>query len=445
MTNKTLTTKEMITIGFMLFALFLGAGNMIFPPFLGQQAGENVWLGIAGFLITGVGLPLLGVIAIARSGGSVQTIASRVSPLFGIIFTVVMYLAIGPFFGIPRTATVAYEISVLPFLSENLNTNGSLFAFSVFFFVITAWLAMNPTKLVDRIGKILTPALLIILALLAGKSIIDPMGELKTPAESYQTAPIFKGFIEGYLTMDTIAALVFGIVIITAIKEKGIESNKEVTSLCIKAGFIAATGLALVYLSLSFIGATSLDAIGAKENGGAILSQASKHLYGAGGSLILALAIFFACITTSVGLVSASAQYFNRLLPALSYRALVLILSIFSLSIANVGLTQLIAISLPVLIAIYPLAIVLLLLSFIDSFFKGYAAVYICALLPTAAVSVLDGFATAGFDVSFAASYLDFIPLFSVGIGWFLPAIAGAAAGYILAEGLGFKKVHPRV
>ncbi|MCP3741139.1 branched-chain amino acid transport system II carrier protein [Rossellomorea sp. BNER] len=440
MQEKALSKGQVLTIGLMLFALFFGAGNMIFPPFLGQQAGENVWTGIIGFLITGVGLPLLGVIAIAKTGGDLQTLANRVNPTYGIIFSIIMYLAIGPLFGIPRTGTVAYEIGVIPFLSEGTPKYGlSLFIYTIIFFGVTMWLAMNPSKIVDRIGNVLTPALLIILAILVVKSFVTPMGEPQAPQGDYMEGPFFKGFLEGYLTMDTIAALVFGIVVINAIKEKGIVSRQSLTKVCITAGIIAAILLALVYLSLSYIGATSGGAIGIKDNGGAILSASAAHLFGSLGTIILGLAITFACLTTSVGLVSACAQYFAKILP-IPYKLLVIILSIFSMIIANVGLTQLIAFSLPVLIIIYPLAIVLILLSFMHNWFNGYSSVYIGALIPTGIVSFVDGLKTAGLNVSIASDTLSFLPLFNEGIGWLVPAIIGAIIGFILASILGESK-----
>lgn len=433
MEKKTLSAKEVLAVGLMLFALFFGAGNMIFPPFLGQEAGTNVWTAIFGFLITGVGLPLLGIIAIAKNG-DLQTIASRVHPVYGIIFTVIMYLAIGPFFGIPRTGTVAYEIGVTPFLIETASKNGlSLFIYTIVFFGITAWLSLNPSKLVDRIGKFFTPALLIILAVLVIKSFITPLGALNTPEGPYADGAFFKGFIEGYLTMDTIAALVFGIVVIGSIKGMGVTNKGSLMKLCVTAGLIAAAGLAMVYLSLAYIGASSLEALGKMDNGGAILSASAQYLFGSAGAVILALAITVACLTTSVGLVSASAQYFSKLLPGVSYKTIVAILSVFSMVVANIGLTQLIQISLPILIIIYPLAIVLILLSFMHNAFNGYSAVYIGALIPTGMISLIDGLKTAGMDVAFITESLQFLPFFSQGIGWLAPAIAGAIIGYILA------------
>lgn len=433
MGKNSIALREIIAIGLMLFALFFGAGNMIFPPFLGQEAGENVWFAIIGFLLTGVGLPLLGVMAIAKNG-DLQTLANRVHPLFAIPFTVTLYLAIGPLFGIPRTGTVAYEMSMTPFLPDAMiNSQIPLFIYSVIFFGITAWLSLNPSKLVDRIGKYLTPALLIIIAILVIKSIVTPMGEPVEPSDAYLKTPFFKGFIEGYLTLDAIAALVFGIVVVSSIRERGVTNKAAITKACFKAGVIAASGLAIVYLSLAYIGSTSMLSIGPKENGASLLSGAAVYLFGSTGLLILGLAITLACLTTSIGLVSSCAQYFSKLIPKWSYQKLVFILSAFSLIIANVGLTQLIKISLPVLIIIYPLAIVLILLSYFHNFFQGYSLVYIFALIPTGLISLIDGLKTAGIELQIIIDLLSNLPFYNEGMGWIVPALFGVLLGYCIA------------
>ncbi|KZZ85672.1 branched-chain amino acid transport system II carrier protein [Bacillus sp. SJS] len=433
--KQGLSTKETFVVGLMLFALFFGGGNMIFPPSLGQAAGTNVWIAIAGFLITGVGLPLLGVIAIGLTGSDVQTLGSRIHPIFGIVFTIVLYLAIGPLFGIPRTGTVAYEIGVTPFLPEGMAKNGmSLFIYTLLFFGVTYWLSLNPSKLVDRIGKLLTPALLAILALLAIKTFATPMGAAKAPQPAYQDSPFFKGFLEGYLTMDTLAALVFGIVVINAVRDKGITNSKSITKVCIQSGLIAAAGLALVYLSLAYMGATSVDAVGLQSNGGLILSKSANVLFGSLGNIVLTLAITFACLTTSVGLVSACGQYFSKILPKVSYSVIILILTIFSTVIANFGLTQLIAFSVPLLTAIYPLAIVLILLSLIDKIFNRAPEVYAVSLFLTGIISIADGLKAAKIQLGSLYELFDaFVPLFSKGIGWVVPAIIGALIGYVIA------------
>jgi branched-chain amino acid:cation transporter, LIVCS family len=433
MNKNSIALGEVTAIGLMLFALFFGAGNMIFPPFLGQQAGTHVWPAIIGFLLTGVGLPLLGVMAIARTG-DLQTLSKRVHPLFAIVFPFILYLAIGPFFGMPRTATVSYEISVTPFLSEaKASSPIPLIIYSIVFFGITAWLSLNPTKLVDRIGKLLTPALLMIIAILVTKSFITPMGDISTPTGDYVKTPFFKGFIEGYLTLDALASLVFGIVVINSIRARGITSRSSVTKACMVAGAIAAAGLAVVYLSLSYIGASSVETIGSKENGAALLSEAATHLFGSTGLIILGLAITLACLTTSIGLVSSCAQYFKSLFPRLSYRNLVFILSLFSLVVANAGLTQLINVSLPILMMIYPIAIVLILLSYFHNFFHGYSFVYIFALIPTGLISFIDGLKMTGLELTSLVNTLSQLPFYSEGIAWAMPSLVGALVGYMIS------------
>lgn len=428
-----MSKKDLIAVGLMLFALFFGAGNMIFPPALGQAAGENMWLAIVGFLITGVGLPVLAIIAIARTGNDLQQLASRVHPVFGIIFTIVMYLAIGPFFGIPRTGTASFEIGVTPFLPETVDRSVMLAVYTVVYFSISLWLALNPSKLVDRIGKLLTPLLLIGLALFFVKSIWTPMGDIQPPTDAYTDAPFFKGFVDGYLTMDAIAALVFGIIVIQAIQQKGITNKKQLTKLCIQAGFVAASGLTLVYISLAFIGASSVQAIGYRNNGGEIISHTATYLFGQAGTIILSIIIILACLTTSVGLLSSCASYFSKISPNLSYRMLVIVMSCFSAFTANVGLTKLISLSVPVLIIIYPLAMTLVALSFLHDYFRGKQTVYIGALAGTLLVSIVDGLKAAGFDVSSILHvYEKTLPLFEQGIGWLTPALIGGVIGLLL-------------
>lgn len=428
-----LSIQKNFVIGLMLFALFLGAGNIIFPPLLGQMTGNELFIAMIGFLITGVGLPLVAVLAIANAGGGLQTIAGRVHPVFGIIFTIIVYMAIGPFFGIPRTATVSYEIGVVPFLPERLADAGwPLALFTVVFFLITIALALNPAKLVDRIGKFLTPVLFIVIGALAVKSIVSPMGEIGQAQGDFASHPFFRSFVEGYLTMDVIAALVFGIVVINALKAEGVTESRAVMKAMIFAGVVAAVGLTLVYISLGYIGATSVNVVGLQDNGGAVLALASKALYGSAGTTILAITIIFACLTTSIGLVSACAQYFEELFPRLPYKLYVLIFAGFSALVANVGLTQLISFSIPILLMIYPLAIVLMLMSFIDKSFDRQPIVYILALLATALVSIFDGLLGAGIDVKPVTSLLAHLPLYEQQIGWLVPAVVGALVGVLI-------------
>lgn len=425
--------KENLAVGFMLFALFLGAGNIIFPPELGQNAGTEFLPSIIGFLITGVGLPLIGIVAVAKNGGDLQVVANRVHPVFSLIFTSVIYLSIGPLFAIPRTGAVTYEIGIAPFLPETVQSSWlPLFITSVLFFGIVLYLSLNPTKLVDRIGKVLTPALLIIIALLAVKSFMTPMGEFGAPHGVYKTNAFSESFIQGYLTMDVLASLVFGIVIVQSLQAKGITDRSKQVTITIFSGIIAAIGLAFVYVSLEYIGATSTDTIGYLGDGGSIIAESARVLFGNAGNVILSLVIILACITTAVGLVSANATFFNKLFPKLPYKFLVVILTFFSLFISNFGLEKLISITLPVLLFIYPIAIVLMFLVMFDKLFNRAPIVYILALIATALVSIYDGIKAAGFKFPWYENILELLPLYDQSIGWLVPAIIGMLIGWFI-------------
>ncbi|MET4560664.1 LIVCS family branched-chain amino acid:cation transporter [Lysinibacillus parviboronicapiens] len=425
--------KENLAVGLLLFALFLGAGNIIFPPLLGQQAGEHITVAMIGFLITGVGLPLLAIVAVAKAGGDLQLLANRVNPVFGIIFTSIVYLAIGPFFAVPRTGSVSYEIGIAPFLSETAaNHWAPLFITSVIFFALILYLAINPSKLVDRVGKILTPALLIVILLLAIKSFVTPMGESSLAVGKYTTSPFTEGFIQGYLTMDVLSALVFGIVILQALRGMGMSDTKKQVKTTIFAGIVAAIGLAFVYISLGYIGNTSVDAIGVSDNGGIIIAKSADVLFGNLGSIILSITILLACISTAVGLLTANAQFFNKLFPKISYRTFLIVFTIFSLAITNVGLSTIINTSLPVLLIIYPLAMVLMVLSLLDNFFKGGQIVYILALIPTFMVSLYDGLKLMKIEIVPYENFLNALPLYEQSLGWLVPAIVGAIVGFII-------------
>ena len=432
METKKIPFKDILTIGLMLFSLFFGAGNLIFPPALGQVAGNNFWPAIIGFLITGVGLPLLGVLAIGFSGSNdAAALARKVHPVFATVLMVSTYLTIGPLFAIPRTGAVSYEVGIRPFLSGDLESQGmSLFMYTVIFFAVTCWLALNPSKIVDRVGKVLTPALLLMLFFLVGKTFFSPLGIPQAPVGEYQSNAFLKGFLEGYLTMDTLASIVFGIIVINAVKSKGVTNPKEIAKVCTGAGMIAAFFLGVIYVSLSYLGATSVETIGYASNGGVLLSQVATIYYGLLGNVVLGLAILFACLTTSIGLVSSCATFFNQLAPQISYRKLVFILSFFSLIIANVGLTQLIAFSVPVLIAIYPMVIVLIFLAFLDPLFKGRHEVYRYSILLTSIVSIVDGLMTANISLGAVSKlFTYYLPLFDRSLGWIIPSIVGIIVG----------------
>lgn len=443
MANQKASVSQYIAIGFMLFALFFGAGNLIFPAQLGQQAGAEFWPAIIGFLVTGVGLPLLGVIAIGYSGSNnLQELSSRVHPVYGIFFTSLLYLTIGPFFAIPRTATVPYETSIAPLLG-GMNPQFGLFLFSLVFFVLTLWLALNPNKIVDRIGKVLSPALVFLLLVLIVLALINPISSFSAPQGSYATGAFTTGFLEGYNTMDALASLVFAIIVIQAVKSLGIKSEKGILVATSKSGIVAAILLGVVYVGIAFMGGISVNEFGYFENGGPILSSVTGYYLGAIGNAFLAIIMFLACLTTSTGLIASCAEYFNKLLPKFSYKTLVVFFTLISFIIANFGLTNIITFSIPVLMFLYPLTIVLMLLTFISPLFQHSRIVYAGTIAVTFFFAIIDGlttlFSSIGVDnpvwLQSTINFLtDVLPLYSDGLGWFIPALVAIAIFWIISK-----------
>ena len=281
------TSNEYIAIGLMLFALFFGAGNLIFPAFMGQNSGWNTWYATAGFLITGVGLPFASVLAICFSGKNLRELAGRVSPLYGILFSCALYLTIGPFFAIPRTATVSYEIAISHFLPADIRDLG-LYGFVFLFFLLSWYLSISPSKLVPRIGKCITPMLLSFLFILIAASLFLPMGSWQAPSPAYDTPvkAFSSALLEGYNTMDCLAGLVFGVIVVESIRLYGLSSNREIAGAALKSGLISTFFMFLIYAALCTLGASSVSVLGHVENGAPVLVGAASFYFGPMGGIV---------------------------------------------------------------------------------------------------------------------------------------------------------------
>lgn len=430
--NQKVSVSSLVVIGVMLFALFFGAGNLIFPAQLGQNAGSNMWPASIGFLITGVGLPLLGILAIGFSGSSnLQELATRIDKRYAVFFTSLLYLTIGPFFAIPRTGTVSFEIGMTNMIGES-NSSFMLLIFTAVYFAITLWLCLNPAKIVDRVGKYLAPGIVILLALLLILAIIKPMGSFSSPQGDYVSSPFTKGFIEGYNTMDALASLVFAIIVINAIKGLGITNKKQILTATIKSGVIAVSLLGLIYVGITYLGATTVEKFGFFETGGPVLISATNYYFGTFGSIILAILILLACLTTCIGLITACSEYFNTLMPKISYRQFVVIFTVISFIIANFGLANIISFSIPVLMFLYPLAISIMLLAFVSPIFYHSRIVYVATTFVTLLISIVDGLVALCSSLSIdqfqwlkpiVNFYENTLPLYSQGLGWLVPVL----------------------
>nr|WP_283103815.1 branched-chain amino acid transport system II carrier protein [Shewanella gelidii] len=430
-----MTMTDVLGLGFMTFAFFLGAGNLIFPPLAGYLAGEHMPLAMAGFLFTAVGMPLIALIAVAKAKGKIMALL----PVFAAtVLAIAIYIIIGPAFAAPRTGLVAYEIGAKPFLTDTSaavvfagqTLNLSRLLYTCAFFAITMLLALFPGKLLDNVGKLLTPVLLLLLMALACSVIILPGAAVGLPVSDYENSPLIKGVLEGYNTMDTLASLMFGVLIIDILRKKGIHQAKAQTRYLIQAAIIAAAGLAFVYISLFYLGATAGELAQGAENGGEILTNYVTKHFGTAGIVLLATVVTLACLTTAVGLVSACSEYFNELLPRISYKLFVVIFSFICGVVANVGLSQLIQISIPVLYTVYPVAIALVMVTFLTERFARPAMSHRLTLSVALIFGLLDGLKAAGVDMSM----FDFMPLYTEGMAWLIPTLVSILFCFTLRE-----------
>lgn len=438
--TKKLSWRDYLYVGSMLFGLFFGAGNLIFPVHMGQEAGASIFLANLGFLITGIGLPFLGVIAIGVSkSNGVFDLAARVNRRYAIGFTVLLYLTIGPFFALPRLATTSFEIGLAPFIPES-QAKLILALFSALFFFIAWAFSRKPSKLLDYVGKFLNPLFLFLLAILIFFAFVAPLGSVSVApvASSYATDPFFKGFTEGYNTLDALASLAFGGIIVSTIRGMGVEKPNDIAKDTVKSGAISIILMGIIYTLLSYMGTMSLGKFPMSDNGGIALAQIANHYLGNLGSILLAFIVILACLKTAIGLITAFSETFSELFPKGSYTFYIAIASILPCLFANIGLTNIIQFSVPVLMFIYPLAMTLMLLVIISPLFHHRKEVYRMTTYVTLFAALLDALNSAPafiksnelvvFILNAATKYL---PLFSIGMGWVVPAALGFLLGLI--------------
>ena len=341
--DRKLTAREYVFLSSMLFGLFFGAGNLIFPVHMGQQAGSAVWPAVAGFCLTGVGLPLLGIAAmgISRSEGMFD-MGCQVGRGYSYFFTCALYLSIGPLFAIPRTATVSFSVGIQPLLPQE-HTGLALCLFSALFFLVVLYFSLKPSGILTWVGKILNPLFLLFLGILTVTALLQPMGDpsVLEPTGAYADMSFFQGFLDGYNTVDALAALAFGIVLINAIRGLGVQSPRAISASTIKAGVFSSLLMAAIYCILTVVGAQSRAVYGISADGGEGLYLIGTHYFGSFGGILLGVTVTFACLKTAIGLITSCASTFVELFPGtLSYRAYAIVFCLFSFGVANFGFSR---------------------------------------------------------------------------------------------------------
>ena len=430
--KKNVSGRELLFIASLLFGMLFGAGNLIFPVSLGQKAGNTVALATLGFCITGVGLPLLAIIAMARTeSASMAELASKGGKNFSTFFSCLLYLCIGPLFAIPRTASVSFQVGLYPFIGE-ANHKIGLFIFTLLFFLAALYFSLRPGNILTYVGKILNPLFLFFLGILLLTAFLRPMGNIQSlpPPEEYAKNSFVTGLLEGYNTLDVVGALAFGNILIETVKNRGAKDGKEVSRLSIVSGSITTVMMATLYFALAFTGAGSRALFSIQDNGGDALHSISTHYFPRFGGVLLGLIICLSCLKTAVGLITAISMAFTEIFPkGLKYRNLVFVFTFFSFAISNLGLSRIIQYTVPALYFIYPMSIVLILLCLIGEHFQFEKKIFQTALYVTAPFALLDAYKALPKELLAGILFhekmmklLSHIPLFSIGMGWVLPA-----------------------
>ena len=406
------STKHAVVIGFALFAMFFGAGNLIFPPFLGKAAGSAFFPSIIGFLITGVGLPLTGIIACAKINGTYDKMAGRVGSKFAAITGVALILVIGPLFAIPRTAATTFELGIhplFPSVSQNIVV--------VLYFLVTLAFVLKPSSIIDNIGKILTPALLLMLAIIIFKGIIDPIGPIVNTG--YKSG-LSKALIEGYQTMDAMASVIFAGIIISSVKSKGYENAKDIMKMTIKSALVAVAGLAFVYGGLMYLGTQTTTLFPADIARTDLVTKLVKLDLGSIGGVVLSLCVGLACLTTAIGLLASGAEFFAKLSNnKIPYKTAAILMAVISGFIATMNVDAIISMAGPVLQILYPIVIVLIIITLLGDKVKNNKVVAI-TVYTALVISILD---TVNTVYANSIGFVKYIPLQSAGFAWIIPAL----------------------
>ena len=444
--KRDLTLKETVVITSMLFGMFFGAGNLIFPAKVGLDAGSNMWSAFAGVFITAVGIPMLAVVGLglSRSEGVVE-LSQRVSRKYSLFFCTLLYLTIGPLFAIPRCASTAFSVgavNLLPQEGERLY----LALFSLVFFAVVLYFSLKPGGIMTWIGKWLNPVFLVFLAVLVIAALAKPISSISavTPAENYASSgsAFFRGFLEGYNTLDALAGLAFGIVVIDVVRKNGISQPERVAVNTAKAGIFSCLFMGLIYLFITLICAQSAPVCAGADNGGTVLGTIANHYFRSAGSVLMTLIVTFACLKTAIGLVTSCSKAFVDMFPkGPGYTVWAVVFSLVSFGIANFGLTTIVSWCVPVLMFLYPLAITLILLSLSGKFIGTNPTVYRTTTAFTLIAAVFDMIGAVSGMIpgsrvlaglkAFAGNIL---PLYDLGLGWILPAAIGFLAGLLLAK-----------
>lgn len=424
--------KDSLILGFAIFSMYFGAGNVIFPPYLGLTSSSDWQISFAAYFLADIGFATVAMFALLKMGGNVEDLMGKIGRKNGIILMSIIILCIGPLIALPRTGAVAYEMLLVPYMGKSMTS--SIFA-SILYFGLIMFFTFRPTSMLEILGKVLSPLLFIALSILIIKGIVTPIGEIKENLDNSNL--FFDGLILGYQTLDVLAALAFGIIIVKILRQKGYKDDKSTFKVVAIASLIAAFGIMLVYYGLTYLGATTSTIFDSDIEKVTLLNKIIYLLFGSSGAIILSFVVFLACFTTGAALVSVTAEYFSKISKGrYSYRKIVVITSLFAVVVTNFGLETIINFAAPILFLVYPAAIVIILLSFFDKYIENQN-IYKFSSFGTILYSLFELLSNSYFNFQFIES----IPLSKEGLSWVLPAIVFGFIGFLIRDKKSCSKV----
>ncbi len=443
MQEKKSSNLDAIVVGLALFAMFFGAGNLVFPPMLGLNSGTSWFAGFMGFFVADAGLAIVGIFSVMKLNGDINNVTRPIGKVGGIILVTSIILCIGPFLAIPRTAATTFEVGVMPIFNVSKDNSMAMIITSIVFFVITFVLSIRPSKVVDIVGKFLTPVLVACAALLIILGIVSPAAQAGAPVIENV---VKQGVIDGYNTMDAMGSILFATIVINAIYAKGYKKGKAANAAAAKSAVVAGIMLFLIYGGLTFLGATTGAKFAGQELGKAeLLIGIVEALMGYTGVVIIGVIVLMACLTTSIGLTTVAGNYFSDISGGkLKYEVVVTVVCIFSAVVANFGLDNIIAFAVPILILVYPVIILLMIVAFLQNVIRRKTAYIFAAwvaLFISLATVLADGFfymlwfkeaAWASFLKVDALSFVHSLPLDEFGLNWLVPTAVAFVIGMLI-------------
>ena len=422
--------------GLLLFGIFFGAGNLIFPPALGAQSGIHFWPAIAGFVLSGVGIAIITlIIGTLNPKGYIHEISRKIAPWFAIVYLVALYLSIGPFFAIPRTATVSYEVGIAPLLGQS-SGKLSLFIFTLIYFCLAYLIALYPSKILDSIGRILTPIFAILIVVLVVLAALKYSGHAPQVAtEAYQASAFGQGFLEGYNTLDALASVAFSVIAVTTLNQLGFTSKKEYIKTIWIVGIVVAIGFSILYIGLGYLGnhfPIPAEVMASDANKGVyVLSEATKAIFGPVAQIFLAGMVTVTCFTTTAGLIVSTGEFFHKTFPKISYKVYATLFTLIGFAIANLGLNAIITFSLPVLMILYPITITIVLIVIVNKFIDLSKPGMQLTIFAVSLVAIADVLAST-FKLSGLTNIIKTLPFAAESLPWLLPAVVGIVLALFL-------------